>query len=79
MTYAMRKNDYNSATQLNLSNYENLYPLIFFDLSFQTEKVTRDPKQIVVCQPTQIKISVFMLLFCMKKALLLIKLETNLS
>ena len=41
---AMRKNDYNSGTQLNLSNYDSLYPLLFFHLSFQTEKVTRDPK-----------------------------------
>ena len=37
MAYAMRKNDYNSGTQLNLANYDSLYPLIFFDLSFQTE------------------------------------------
>ena len=35
MAYAMRRNDYNSGTQLSLSNYESLYPLIFFDLSFQ--------------------------------------------
>ena len=34
----MRKNDYNSGTQLNLSNYDSLYPLIFL--------VTRDPKQL---------------------------------
>ena len=46
MAYAIRKNDYNSGTQLNLSNYEILYAVIFFDFSFQTEKVTRDPKQL---------------------------------
>ena len=40
------KNEYNSGTQLNLSNCESLYPIIFFDLSFQKEKVTRDPKQL---------------------------------
>ena len=34
----MRKNDYNAGTQLNLSNYDSLYPLIFL--------VTRDPKQL---------------------------------
>ena len=43
----MRKNNYNSGTQLNLSNYNSLYSLIYFDLSFQTEKVTRDPKQLI--------------------------------
>ena len=47
MAYGMRKNNYNSGTQLNMSNYNSLYPLIFFDLSFQTEKVTRDPKQLI--------------------------------
>ena len=47
MTYAMRRNDYNSGTQLNLANYNSLYPLIYFDLTFQEEKITRDPKQLI--------------------------------
>ena len=47
MSYGMRKNNYNSGTQLNLSNYNSLYPIIYFDLSYQTEKVTRDPKQLI--------------------------------
>ena len=47
MSYAMKKNDFNSGTQLNLANYNSLYSLIFFDLSYQTEKVTRDPKQLI--------------------------------
>ena len=46
MSHAMRKNDYDSGTQLNLSNYDSLYPRLFFDLSFQTEKVTTDPKHL---------------------------------
>ena len=49
MACAMRKNDYNSGSayiQLNLNNYDSLFPFILFDLSFQTEKVTRDPKQL---------------------------------
>ena len=45
MSYGMRKNDYNTGIQLNLANYNSLYPLIYFDLSYQAEKVTRDPKQ----------------------------------
>ena len=47
MAYAMRirKNDYNTGTQLNLANYNSLFPLIYFDLNYQTEKVTRDPEQ----------------------------------
>ena len=32
MTYGRRKNNYNSGTQLKLSNYNSLYPLIYFDL-----------------------------------------------
>lgn len=47
MSYAFRVNDYNTGTQLNLSNYKSLYPLIYFDLSYQTEKMTRDPKQLI--------------------------------
>ena len=47
MSYAMRKNDYNTGTQLNLANYNSLYSIINFNLEFQTEKVTRDPKQLI--------------------------------
>ena len=47
MSYAMRKNDYNTGTQLNIANFTSLYPLIYFDLTYQTEKATRDPKQLI--------------------------------
>ena len=47
MAYAMRKNDYNTGTQLNTANYNSRYPLIYFDLTYQSEKVTRDPKQLI--------------------------------
>ena len=40
MAYAIRKNDYNTGTQLNLANYSSLFPLIYFDLNYRTEKVT---------------------------------------
>ena len=47
MSYGMRNNDSTTGTQLNLSNYNSLYPIIFFDLSYQAERVTRDPKQLI--------------------------------
>ena len=47
MSYSMRNNDYNSGTQLNLSNYNSLYPIIYLDLSYQADRVTRDPKQLI--------------------------------
>ena len=47
MAYAMRKNDYNTSTQWNLAIYNSLFSLIYFDLNYQTEKVTRDPKQLI--------------------------------
>ena len=47
MSYGMRRNDYNTGTQLNPSNYNSLYPIIFFDLSYQAERVTRDPKYLI--------------------------------
>ena len=42
----MKKNDYNSGTQLNIANFSSLYPLLYFDLTYQTEQVSRDPKQL---------------------------------
>ena len=47
MAYSMRKNDYNTGAQLNLANYNSLCSLIYFNLTYQTEKVTRDPKQLI--------------------------------
>ena len=47
MSYAMRRNDYNTGTQLNMSTYEDLHPIIYFALSYQAERVTRDPKQLI--------------------------------
>ena len=44
MSYAMRVNDFNTGTQLNLANYNSLYPLIYFNLTYQSDKITRDPK-----------------------------------
>ena len=46
MSYAMRKNDYDSGTQLNTSNFNLLYGLIYFDLTFQSEKSHKRSKRI---------------------------------
>ena len=48
MSYAFRKNDYNTGTQLNVSNFTSLYGMIYFNLSYQKEVVTRDPKQLIL-------------------------------
>ena len=46
MAYAMRKNDYNTGTQLNLANFGSLYSLVYFDLSYQVEiKVSKSQAQ----------------------------------
>ena len=47
MSYSFRKNDYNTGTQLNIANFTSLYGLIYFDLTYQKEVVTRDPKQLI--------------------------------
>ena len=47
MSYSDKRTDYNSGTQLNLSNYNDLFPIIYLDLSYQADKVTRDPKQLI--------------------------------
>ena len=46
-SYAMRKTDLNTGTQLNFANYTSLYGLVYFDLTCQDEKITRDPKQLI--------------------------------
>ena len=48
MNYSWKKNDFNTGTQLNVTNWESIYPLLYFDLSYQTEEVSRDPKQLVL-------------------------------
>ena len=48
MSYTSRKNDYNTGTQLNLENFTNFYGLIYFDLTYQREVVTCDPKQLIL-------------------------------
>ena len=48
MSYAFRKNDLNTGTQLNIHNFASLYGLVYFDLTYQKEVVTRDPKQLIL-------------------------------
>ena len=47
MNYSWKKNDYSSETQVNLSNFNTLYPLIYFDLSYQAKELTRDPEELI--------------------------------
>ena len=83
MNYSWKKNDYNTGTQLNVSNWESIYPLLYFDLSYQTEEVSRDPKQLVlryrINQASALMVFNYMPLFFMNKRLSLIKLVINLS
>ena len=46
MNYSWEKNDYNTGTQLNIANFSSLYPMLYFDLTYQSEQVSRDPKQL---------------------------------
>ena len=48
MAYSFRKNDFNTGTQINMANFQTLFGLIYFDLSYQKEVVTRDPKQLIL-------------------------------
>ncbi|PFX17811.1 RNA/RNP complex-1-interacting phosphatase [Stylophora pistillata] len=47
MKYTMQQNDYNSGTQLNPNNFNALFGVIYFDLTAQPEKVTKDPKKLI--------------------------------
>jgi len=46
INYRYRKNDYNSGVQLQLANFEKLYPIIYFDLRNTKESVTGDSKKL---------------------------------
>jgi len=45
INFRYRKNDYNTGVQLQLANFEKLYPIIYFDLR-TTESVTGDAKKL---------------------------------
>ena len=47
MAYSWKENYYNTGTQVNVHNYESLYPLIYFNLTYQADSVTRDPKKLL--------------------------------
>ena len=47
MAYSWKENDYNTGTQLNVHNYATLYPLIYFNLTYQADSATRDPKKLL--------------------------------
>ena len=46
INFRYRKNDYNTGVQLQLDNFEKLYPIIYFDLRNTKESMTDDPKQL---------------------------------
>jgi len=47
MAYSWKENDYNTGTQVNVHNYATLYPLIYFNLTYQADSATRDPKKLL--------------------------------
>ena len=46
INFRYKKNDYNSGVQLQLANFQELYPIIYFDLLNTKENVTGDPKKL---------------------------------
>ena len=46
INFKFRKNDYNTGVQLQLANFQKLYPIIYFDLRNAKESVTGDPKKL---------------------------------
>jgi len=46
INFRYRQNDYNSGVQLQIANFEKLYPIIYFDLRNTKESVTGDPKKL---------------------------------
>jgi len=46
INFRYRKNDYNTSVQLQLANFEKLYPIIYFDLRNTKESMTGDSKKL---------------------------------
>ena len=46
INFRYRKNDYNTGVQLQLNNFQELYPIIYFDLRNTKESVTGDSKKL---------------------------------
>ena len=46
INFRYRKNDYNTGVQLQLANFEKLYPIIYFDLRNTKESATDDSKKL---------------------------------
>ena len=47
LEYNFRGEDYNSGCQLNLSSFETLYPVIYFDLRENKNNITNDPQKLI--------------------------------
>ena len=47
LSYAYRKNDYNTGVQVDPPKLNSIYSLIYFDLTNKPEKVTTDPKEMI--------------------------------
>jgi len=48
MYYAFQNNNMNTGMQLNPHNFSSIYGLVYFDLTYQKEAITRDPKPLVL-------------------------------
>jgi len=46
INFRYRKNDYNTGVQLQIANFEKLYPIIYFDLRNVEKSMTGDPKKL---------------------------------
>ena len=46
INFRYKKNDYNTDVQVQLAKFQELYPIIYFDLRNTKESVTRDPKKL---------------------------------
>ena len=48
MSYAFRDYDMKAGTQLNPHNFSSIYGLVYFNLTYQKEAPTRDPKKLFI-------------------------------
>ena len=48
--YTYKQNDKNTGSLLNLTNFKNLYGMLFFNIAYknETDNITNDPKEIIL-------------------------------
>ena len=49
INHVYKQNDKNTESQLTRDNFDKLFGFLYFNLTYKSDSITADPKQIVLC------------------------------